>query len=191
MKQDDGRYEEADVRRFVSEWARRCSATTALVYMPAGTRPTPAAFAPNGVKVLFAAPNAKDPVVSDVVVLWAVLEEAEDWRALLREAASFAKKLLIAVVSNPRPWEGLLHAGGGRRADSDPRRTAVLAPVLWELGRVRAHDYLAVPAWFERMPAEGLVARVARLHAFVVDTAPRTPQGRRRLTSGKSVASPR
>jgi hypothetical protein len=42
--------------------------------------------------------------------------------------------------------------------------TSALAPVLWEIGRVREH---------EPIQGDG--------HAFVVDVTPRTPQARRRL----------
>jgi hypothetical protein len=130
-----------------------------------------------GLEVAFAEPPVKDVPPRDLVVIRGVLERADDWRRVLRELSPLAQKLLVVVLQNPAPWEWILrwHPDG---EDGDPRRTAAVAPVLWELGRVREHAYLALPA---RVPAR-LAARLAPLHAFAVDTAPRNPQARRRLT---------
>ena len=69
--------------------------------------------------------------------------------------------------------------GPGLGAHAPDGRTEALAPVLWEIGRVREHMFLEVPPLGLRAPR--LVRRVAPQHAFVIDVTPRTPQARRRL----------
>jgi hypothetical protein len=111
-----------------------------------------------------------------------------DWEAYLLALARAARKVLVVVVRNPKRAFG--------RSSHPDGETAFLARVLWAVGRVREHAYLAVPSWvlaLERargrqfagdvidVPASAIVRLSAPLHAFVVDTAPRTPQARRRL----------
>jgi hypothetical protein len=131
--------------------------------------------------------------VSDLVV-WCSGSAAEVPAAAL---APLARKALVVVVRNP---ENLLRRGAG--CD-----TVALAPALWSVGRVRDHAFLAIPAairlamaaW-QRSPVGEVfhapVSRVVRqaspLHAFVVDTTPRTPQARRHLrTLGERPAGKR
>ena len=71
----------------------------------------------------------------------------------------------------------------GRHAEPG---VVALARVLWQIGRVREHAYLGLPrlagaSAIVQVPAGVLVRRTARWHVFVVETAPRTPQARRRL----------
>jgi hypothetical protein len=84
-----------------------------------------------------------------------------------------------------------LVAGNGGARFAPPERDAVLAP-KYVYGAER-WPYFGGPGWLEelepallRHPAfEGagakIVQRMARLHAFVVDVRPRTPQARRKL----------
>jgi hypothetical protein len=118
-----------------------------------------------------------------------------DWHRYIARLASVAGKVLLVVVRNPERLEFSGSTANVRR------ETAELAPVLWGLGRVREHAYLAVPKVVSvlrkltnkgsldavQAPAGASVRRTARLHAFVVDTAPRTPQARRRLLALQEV----
>jgi hypothetical protein len=114
----------------------------------------------------------------------------------LRSLATLARKVLLVVVSNPERL-------GSERQGRSSRETLSLAPVLWELGRVREHEYLVIPRALEmlnrltddaassavlRGPLGAMVRRTAMLHAFVVDLAPRTPQARRRLRAVEEEA---
>lgn len=118
-----------------------------------------------------------DAAKSDVVVLYRE-KEHDAWAAQLVELGKLAALALIVVVRNPR---GLLDRVAG---DAPPPmcHTKAIAPVLWQIGRVREHLFLDAGslAMVEQM-APKLRPRLARLHAFLVDTTPRTPQARRKL----------
>jgi hypothetical protein len=185
---------------------------------------------------------------SDLVLAYHALSFVGDWRAHLRSLAKLARKALIVTVCNPDNW-GVVAIRMRGMKPPDCWRTDVLAPELWQLGRVRDHVYFDAPWWPDlqvapgqalrdrlgqlfgqrrgdlrftaetrgaklaerfvygpekwpyfggpgwtdelepallRHPAfEGIGGKLAKysahLHAFVVDTRPRTPQGRRRL----------
>jgi hypothetical protein len=136
---------------------------------------------------------------ADLVVSFGSLSRAVDWDGHLRSLASLARKLLVVVVPNPERI-------GSPRWGRGSRETLSLARVLWDVGRVREHEYLVVPAVFATMarlpgdsassvvlrgPLGAMVRRVARLHAFVVDTVPRTPQARRRLRTVEEAGGKR
>ena len=94
------------------------------------------------------------------------------WEEWLVGVAKHASKLL--VVEAPSPRRSLLaRFVGGPKRETAWGSTAALAPVLWDVGRVRDHVSLDVPTW----------TRTVR-HAFVVDVTPRTPQARRKLRLG-------
>lgn len=115
-----------------------------------------------------------------------------DWHATLAALAKHATKLVIVVAENPLAWpaqarallekRGRANGANGANGHSGWGKTAALAPVLWEIGRVREHAFLDVPAIGLRSPK--LAARLAPRHAFVVDVTPRSPQARRRLRLG-------
>jgi hypothetical protein len=91
-----------------------------------------------------------------------VVRAGADPREEVVAAAKAARKLVVLVVEN-------------RVRNED------IAPLLWEIGRVREH----VPFGFalkalEHAPAF-VTKRVARYRAYAIDIAPRTPQARRRL----------
>jgi len=117
----------------------------------------------------------------DLVVSFDAPARGAGWEPYLVALANRAQKVLLVFVGNAeRP-------GGG----TSPHTTA-LARVLWQVGRVREHAYLGLPRLVAasevvQAPAGVLVRRTARLHAFVVDTAPRTPQARRRLRVAASA----
>ncbi len=133
-----------------------------------------------------------DPLVqgalpqADMVISFDAPPSTRSWQEYVLALARAARKVLIMVVRNPdRVLSGPSHAG---------RETRGLAGVLWTAGRVREHVYLGAPFWVTALrrgrgqrteaiesPATAAVRLTAPLHAFVVDTAPRTPQARRRL----------
>jgi hypothetical protein len=192
---------------------------------------------------------------ADLVIVYHSLSLVPDWRSYLRSRAKLARKLLVVTVCNPDNWGvsamRLLARARGMRGFEPPEswHTETLAPVLWELGRIREHVYFDCPWWpdlpgisagqslkdrltklvgknmqftpdalantelatkfvygaerwpyfggdgwtTELLPAllrhpsfEGVSPALARrsghLHAFVVDTSPRSPQAKRRLT---------
>lgn len=130
---------------------------------------------------------------ADLVVSLDASPQAGNLDRRLRSLAALARKVLVLIVPNPERirW---------RPAERGNHGTIALARVLWEVGRVREHDYLDIPravAALARLPGDAVsagalrgpigavVRRAARLHAFVVDTAPRTPQARRRLRTAE------
>ncbi len=130
---------------------------------------------------------------ADMVISFDAPPSVRAWQEYVAALARAARKVLIVVVRNPdRVLSGASHPG---------RQTRGLARVLWSVGRVRQHVYLDVPSWvtalqrvrghrFEEVidsPVGAAVRLTAPLHAFVVDTAPRTPQARRRLGLAVSV----
>jgi hypothetical protein len=130
---------------------------------------------------------------ADLVVSYDAAPQIADWERYLEALARAARKALLVIVPNPD------HALDHERHPG--RETDRLGRVLWGVGRVREHAFLAVPAWMPMLraihgsqvvdgtvqaPAGRWVRLSAPLHAFVVDTAPRTPQARRRL----AVAAP-
>jgi hypothetical protein len=123
---------------------------------------------------------------ADLVISFDAPPSVPSWQEYVLALARAARKVLIVVVRNPdRVLSGPSHAG---------HQTRGLAGVLWSAGRVREHVYLGAPFWVTALrrargqfaeavesPAGAAVLLTAPLHAFVVDTAPRTPQARRRL----------
>jgi hypothetical protein len=110
---------------------------------------------------------------ADLVMVHDALQEVPDWQAYLKRLAGLARKVLVVLAPNPRRVFGW---GKGAALGN----TAMLAPALWELGRVREHTYIDVPWGLDRAPMS-VVIRAARGHAFVVDVRPRTRQARRRM----------
>lgn len=153
--------ERAAVVRLVDRVAHGCGAATTWYEPPLGG-------------------GGEAPQHADVVVSCA------GGQSHVTDLASRAAKALIIVRPNPdRVGAGAKGAG-----------FLELTRLLWEVGRVREHAYLVFPRAVEAMaaakgqvvgpdvahaPVGTLVRRTAHLHAFVVDTAPRTPQARRRL----------
>jgi hypothetical protein len=125
---------------------------------------------------------------ADLVVSFDGPAHRPQWEDYVVALSRTARKVLIVIVRNPEQmFDRMGHPAG---------ETSNIARVLWSVGRVREHAYLGVPSWVQalerargRSVAEdtlqapvGLSVRLAApLHAFVVDTAPRTPQARRRL----------
>jgi hypothetical protein len=137
----------------------------------------------------------RDPLASDVlphadmVVSFGAAPYVGDWAAYVTALARAAQRVLVMIVQNSdRALSGTPHPSC---------QPYPLARLLWGVGRVKEHAYLAVPSWagwLRRAKGHGLVngdavpspgglsvRLTAPLRAFVVDTAPRTRQARRRL----------
>jgi hypothetical protein len=89
---------------------------------------------------------------ADMVVCYHAVPFVDDARAFLEALAERARKVLIVTVCNPDNWGvSLVRALGRLRGVSiaPPAlwHTRVLAPMLWELGRVREHVYFDAPWW--------------------------------------------
>jgi len=95
---------------------------------------------------------------SEMVVCYHALSFVSDWREYLRAIAKLATKVLIVAVCNPDNWgvtmmQTLARLQGSRSAGPPAEwRTEVLAPELWNIGRVRAHTYFDAP-WWPDLPA--------------------------------------
>jgi hypothetical protein len=168
----DGR-EQAAVARLVERVAHGCKATTTW-YAQAHGNPS------------------MGPERADVVVAYGTPDPDG-----VVDLASRAAKVLVVVLDNPDRL-GLGHASGRARG-------AELARKLWEVGRVREHAYLVFPRAVEvvaaargqvvapdvaHAPVGPLVRSMAHLHAYVVDTTPRSPQARRRLRIAGASGEP-
>lgn len=90
---------------------------------------------------------------SDMVVCYHALSFVDDWRTYLKAVASLARKILVVTVCNPDNWGvAMIRAFArlrGVKGMEAPEswKTSVLAPELWELGRVREHVYFDCPWW--------------------------------------------
>lgn len=158
----------ADVRAFVDQVAVEFAAESVLADVELGEPRT------RGMRVV--APGEWADVESaDLVVSFDAPERERGWEEHLAAVSKRARKVLLVFARNAERF--------GQRKAPD---TAHLAGVLWQLGRVREHAYLGLPrlvgsSRVVHVPAGALVRKTARLHAFVVDMSPRTPQARRRL----------
>lgn len=92
---------------------------------------------------------------SDLVLVYHALPFVDDWQAYLRRLAARAKKVLVVATCNPRNWGFLAVRLVGRVQAPEVWRTETLAPVLWELGRVRDHIYFDAPWWPDLPVAPG------------------------------------
>jgi hypothetical protein len=90
---------------------------------------------------------------SDMVVCYHALSFVDDWRTYLKAVASLARKVLVVTVCNPDNWGvavvralARLRGAVGMEAP-ESWQTNILAPELWQLGRVREHVYFDCPWW--------------------------------------------
>jgi hypothetical protein len=108
---------------------------------------------------------------ADMVVAYHSMSLVDDWRAYLGRVASRAKKVLVVTVCNPKNWgvEAIRVAARlrGVRGMDPPEvwKKEVLAPALWEKGRVREHVYFDCPWWPDLQVSAGqsLADRVKQL----------------------------
>ncbi len=98
---------------------------------------------------------------SDLVVTYDALHLAHDWKTYLRSLRQLTNKVLVVVVRNPQ-FLGVMSDGTSSYSrDRTTGSIATLAPVLWELGRVRDHQYAAASPLSELIsaPIRTLVAQ--------------------------------
>lgn len=108
---------------------------------------------------------------SDMVITYHALSFVDDWRTYLKKAAALARKVLIVTVCNPDNWGVSLIRSVARLRGLPPMeapeswQTSVLAPELWNLGRVREHTYFDCPWWpdLQVSPGQSLTDRLKRL----------------------------
>jgi hypothetical protein len=108
---------------------------------------------------------------SDMVVSYHALSFVDDWRTHLRAAAALAKKVLVVTVCNPDNWgvavvRAMAKLRGIRGMEApESWRTEILAPELWNLGRVRAHTYFDCPWWpdLQVSPGQSLTDRLRKM----------------------------
>ncbi|MEI7893442.1 MAG: hypothetical protein WCI05_10135 [Myxococcales bacterium] len=108
---------------------------------------------------------------ADLVIAYHALPLVDDWRSYLRCLAGRANKIVVVTVCNPSNWGVSLIRGVARlrgltgMSPPETWRTEVLAPELWELGRVREHVYFDAPWWPDLQVSAGqtLVDRVRQL----------------------------
>lgn len=95
---------------------------------------------------------------SDMVICYHALSFVSDWKSYLAEVSKLAKKALVVAVCNPDNWgvsvmKSLARLRGNRNAGPPEHwHTEVLAPELWQVGRVRHHTYFDAP-WWPDLPA--------------------------------------
>jgi hypothetical protein len=117
---------------------------------------------------------------ADLVVSVDPASRGASWAEHVARLGRLARKALVVIVPN---------ADRGWPLARETLSTVELASVLWQVGRVRERAYLSVPRLAaglgvpeeSQVPVGPIVRRTARWQAYVVDTAPRTPQARRRL----------
>jgi hypothetical protein len=107
---------------------------------------------------------------ADMVVCYHAVAFIDDAREFLAALAGRARKVMVVTVCNPGNWGVSLLQGLGRLrglsiAPPPLWHTSVLAPMLWELGRVREHVYFDVPWWpdLQVAPGQTLKDRLVRL----------------------------
>jgi hypothetical protein len=147
-----------------------------------------AAYGPSA-DVRLASDERPMPKCDLVVVHGAAPGAGGDWRGPLAALVKNAQKLAVVVAPNPRSAVSRVRSVIGRGADGWGA-TEGLAPVLWDLGRVRDHVWLETSRLGERLAqrAPGFTRALSRSHAFVVDVAPRSRQARRKLRLNQEQA---
>jgi hypothetical protein len=93
---------------------------------------------------------AEDLPVCDMVIAYHALGAVADWSSYLGRLARLARRVLVLTVPNPARWRrGVVGGLAGLRGEGPDAssRTSALAPVLWEIGRVREHVYFDCPSW--------------------------------------------
>ncbi|HXX68857.1 MAG TPA: hypothetical protein VEK07_16845 [Polyangiaceae bacterium] len=107
------------------------------------------------VRVVAATEGIECLPASDLVLVYHALPFVGDWRAYLRRLAGLARKVLVVATCNPQNWGFLAVRLVGGVSAPEVWQTGVLAPALWEIGRVRDHVYFDAPWWPDLPVAPG------------------------------------
>lgn len=131
-----------------------------------------------------ASPVKDGDAKADLVVVRRGFENTPGWRAYLRALAMVTGKILIVAIPNGGHWRARVGHSFRSHAAHDPCTVETLAPVLWEIGRVRERVFYDAPRWSRKLEKDKgrLGPLLAHRQAFVVDVSPRSPQAKRRLT---------
>ncbi len=155
----------------VEHWSVKSDVASVLEHVSGPEPSACGALATRGVRVMTCRDGERVPdVQADLVLVHGMAPEAPVWREWLVEVSKRAWKLVIVAAPDPerspqaRLRRVVTRVLGLPGETSSWGATSALAPVLWEIGRVREHQRVQGDA-----------------HAFVVDVIPRTPQARRRL----------
>jgi hypothetical protein len=107
---------------------------------------------------------------SDLVFTYRALHLVRDWRDYLRALRQVAKKVLVVAVRNDESLSFLSQRIGAALGRPAIDSTKALAPVLWDLGHVREHSYLATSSWLETVidPIRNAAAEAASLFPSLV-----------------------
>lgn len=108
---------------------------------------------------------------ADMVVCYHAFDFVRDWRSYLKRVASRARKVLVVTVCNPDNWGvALIRSAAKLRGVTgmeapEAWRTDVLAPLLWDLGRVKEHTYFDCPWWpdLQVSPGQSLTDRIRKM----------------------------
>jgi len=123
------------------------------------------AFGGKGAENLESLPKA------DMVLVYHAFAFVPDWREHLRKLAKHARKVLVVAVCNPENWGvsfvRMLAKVRGVEGPISPEswHTENLAPLLWEIGRVKEHQYFDCPWWPDLpvSPGQSLADRLKKL----------------------------
>jgi hypothetical protein len=119
-----------------------------------------------------AAPDALDALpTADIVLSYHALSFVPDPAAYLKALARKARKALVVTVCNPDTWgvrviRGFSKLRGMTGVDAPAIwRTETLAPLLWELGVVKEHEYFDCPWWpdLQVSPGQSLQDRLKQM----------------------------
>jgi hypothetical protein len=143
----------------------------------------------------FASVRALPP--HDMVVAYHALE-TPDWRRYLRAIGRVARKVLVVTTCNPHNWGVTIvrsvAALRGARGMAAPEawRTEVLAPELWEMGRVKDHLYFDAPWWpdLQVSPGQSLLDRARRLWTTGAKELEFTASGKDSVLADRFVYGP-
>jgi hypothetical protein len=124
-----------------------------------------AARASVDVRVITDEANVRDLPSSDMVLLYHGLPFADGWQSYLISLAKLARPVCVVATCTPDNWGFAAVSLIGRVQAPDVWRTETLAPVLWELGRVREHVYFDAPWWPDLpvAPGQSLANRLKQL----------------------------
>jgi hypothetical protein len=134
--------------------ARRGIKVTSVVVGEEQQRIARKIYAGTGADVIIGQPERlADLPPSDLVLAYHALPLVKDWRSYLKALGKLTRKALVVTVCNPENWgvAAIRFAAKlrGIRGMDPPEvwHKEILAPALWELGRVKEHVYFDCPWW--------------------------------------------
>jgi hypothetical protein len=135
---------------------------------------------------------------ADLVLAYHALDHVPDWRGYLSTLARRAKKVFVVAVCNPDNWGvSIIRTVARLRRipgmdPPEPWQTKVLAPHLWELGRVKDHVFFDCPWWpdLQVSPGQSLFDRAKKLFTTKKKEVEFTASGANSLLAERFVYGP-